>query len=640
MTLSVSAPCILSAATAANLTGQTLSFNSDMSLRLVRFIQAGSYAHVFEAVCEQDAKNAYAVKCIAKKDLSPDLIHKQRFEAETLLKLSKAGIPSIITSLGHLETDEYIFIAMNRYQDDLLDLINDGSICASSPTGFYDLDDAMDMGLIVQDVFMQVCDAVEACHRHGIFHQDIKPENILINTCRNRVQAHLGDFGLASKNPFPDTFGCGSISYTSPESLEGLLHNSSAASYSARAQDQWGLAILLFIMITGYTPWYCADASSDASFAAYQAWIQSRKRSNTSKQSNLKKRFGFTQEAELFFEKCFDAEDVDGRLTVSEMRAWISRADVVFVEFGFSGSASPVSPVLVDVGTPEEEDEMIEGLDIPAAKGRSGKLSRQHSWSSDFSEMDYSAIPVFDESIMDSLILDEEIDEKNAAISSPIPVVSELRVMEPTRIPARANYPEFSLSKSATQNISFQNNPFLQYRAPNPSMSHFKAAASLGPHTDNWRDHRAILSQQRPFVENIQIPVTPAVSGLQVNETRKWTSRRVEALRVQQEQKQSRQQLCNAKRFHQHSRNKSNHIFSKRVTLPHHQQSPAGSPNGYKSSLPKRGHQNPVSSNTPCKSTFWKSASLVPEEDWVWRRQEQGAGKMHAQRPVQAGFAI
>ncbi|KAJ3244194.1 hypothetical protein HDU78_011291 [Chytriomyces hyalinus] len=631
MALSVSAPSILTASTAANLAGETLSFNSDLSLKLVRFIQAGSYAHVFEAVREQDSKNSFAVKCIAKKDLSSDSIHKQRFEAETLLKLSKAGIPSIITSFGHCETDEYIFIAMNKYQDDLLDLINDGSICASSPTGFYDWDDAMDMGLIVQDVFMQVCDAVDACHRHGIFHQDIKPENILINTCRNRVQAHLGDFGLATKNPFPDTFGCGSISYTSPESLEGLLHSSSANSYSARAQDQWGLAILLFIMITGYTPWYCAD-SSDASFAAYQAWIQSRKLGSANTPSNLKKRFGFTNEVESFFEKCFDAEDEDSRMTVSEMRDWISKADVVFVEFGNAGIASPVSPALVDVGTPEEVDELIEGRDIPATKERSGKLSRQHSWSSDFSEMDYSAIPVFDESIMESLILDEEIEEKIAATSR---LVAESRGIEPSSTQAHANDFEtsFGFSKSMNQNVSLQHNPFLQHRAPNPSMNHFKSAASLGPHTDNWRSHRAILSQQQQFsVENIQIPASS-----QVNETRKWTSRRVEALRLQQEQKQSRQ-LFNAKRSNQHSPNKSI-VFSKRVTLPHHQQSPVGSPNGYKLSPQKRSHQHPVST-TPHKSSFWKSASLVPEEDWVWRRKEQEPRKMHAQGPVQTAFVL
>ncbi|KAI8834379.1 kinase-like domain-containing protein [Chytriomyces cf. hyalinus JEL632] len=625
MALSVSAHSILTASTATNLAGETLSFNSDLSLKLVRFIQAGSYAHVFEAVREQDSKSSFAVKCIAKKDLSSDSIHKQRFEAETLLKLSTAGIPSIITSFGHCETDEYIFIAMNRYQDDLLDLINDGSICASSPTSFYDWDDAMDMGLIVQDVFMQVCDAVDACHRHGIFHQDIKPENILINTCRNRVQAHLGDFGLATKNPFPDTFGCGSISCTSPESLEGLLHSSNANSYSARAQDQWGLAILLFIMITGYTPWYCAAASSDASFAAYQAWIQSRKLGNANTPSNLKKRFGFTNEVESFFEKCFDAEDEDSRMTVSEMRQWVSKADVVFVEFGSASIVLPVSLALVDVGTPEEVDELIEGRDIPATKERSGKLSRQHSWSSDFSEMDYSAIPVFDESIMESLILDEEIEEKIAATSSP---VTESRVIEPSSTQAHANDFEASMN----QNVSHQHNPFLQYRAPNLSMNHFKSAASLGPHTDNWRCHRAILSQQQQqfSIENIQIP-----ASLQVNETRKWTSRRVEALRLQQEQKQSRQ-LFNAKRSNQHSRNKSI-VFSKRVTLPHHQQSPAGSPNGYKSSPQKRSHPHPVST-TPHKSSFWKSASLVREEDWVWRRQEPG--KMHAQGPVQTAFVL
>ncbi|KAI8608363.1 kinase-like domain-containing protein, partial [Chytriomyces sp. MP71] len=222
---------------AQSLLNQRIVFADSLSVSLTRFIQSGSYAHVFEALNEATG-DVLAVKCIVKQGLSPSSIEKQRFEAHVLTSLAASNTPHVISVLAHSETRDYIFLLMTRYQDDLLDLINDGSICAST-----------------SDVFVQICLAIEACHALGVFHQDIKPENILINTHRGRIQACLSDFGLATTTAHPDTFGCGSISYTSPESLAGQDSGSTAESYSARAQDAWSLAVLLFILITGYTPW-------------------------------------------------------------------------------------------------------------------------------------------------------------------------------------------------------------------------------------------------------------------------------------------------------------------------------------------------------------------------------------------------
>ena len=64
-----------------------------------------------------------------------------------------------------LEEGEYIFFVLDYYNGgDLFKLITEG--------GCFRGNDAM-----VKKIFLQILDAVEACHKKGIYHRDIKPEN-------------------------------------------------------------------------------------------------------------------------------------------------------------------------------------------------------------------------------------------------------------------------------------------------------------------------------------------------------------------------------------------------------------------------------------------------------------------------------
>ncbi len=67
---------------------------------------------------------------------------------------------------------------------------------------------------LVKKIFVQILDAVEFCHNQGIYHRDLKPDNIFVNAAGDKV--FLGDFGLATDNERSTNFRCGSSFYMSP----------------------------------------------------------------------------------------------------------------------------------------------------------------------------------------------------------------------------------------------------------------------------------------------------------------------------------------------------------------------------------------------------------------------------------------
>jgi serine/threonine protein kinase len=65
-----------------------------------------------------------------------------------------------------------------------------------------------------------MCDAVAACHDHGVFHRDIKPENFIVTEAFGRdgereVVVKLIDFGLATREVDSSEINLGSVPYMS-----------------------------------------------------------------------------------------------------------------------------------------------------------------------------------------------------------------------------------------------------------------------------------------------------------------------------------------------------------------------------------------------------------------------------------------
>ena len=68
-------------------------------------------------------------------------------------------------------------------------------------------------------MFVQMCDALQACHDAGVSHRDIKPENIIIVDNRaemgsmDKVNIKVTDWGLGTTDERCEDFDCGSKPY-------------------------------------------------------------------------------------------------------------------------------------------------------------------------------------------------------------------------------------------------------------------------------------------------------------------------------------------------------------------------------------------------------------------------------------------
>jgi serine/threonine protein kinase len=113
-------------------------------------------------------------------------------------------------------------------------------------------------GHTAKRIFYQILFAVQYLHSHGISHQDIKAENIIVDSAGN---VKLIDFGLAKAEDIGGSERGGTLMYLAPELLK-------AQTYKTQPADIWSLGILLIILTTGRLPYPCAGDRETAKLVA------------------------------------------------------------------------------------------------------------------------------------------------------------------------------------------------------------------------------------------------------------------------------------------------------------------------------------------------------------------------------------
>ncbi|XP_057522154.1 CBL-interacting serine/threonine-protein kinase 9-like isoform X1 [Amaranthus tricolor] len=97
--------------------------------------------------------------------------------------------------------------------------------------------------------FQQLIDAVDFCHSRGVYHRDLKLDNLLVDSCG---VLKVADFGLSTFSQQVREDGllhtaCGTPNYVAPEVFTDK-------GYDGTAADVWSCGIILFVLLAGYFP--------------------------------------------------------------------------------------------------------------------------------------------------------------------------------------------------------------------------------------------------------------------------------------------------------------------------------------------------------------------------------------------------
>ncbi|KAH9810406.1 serine/threonine protein kinase, variant [Melampsora americana] len=292
----------------------------------------------------------FALKCLSKRDLSDELLLLQRGEAE--IHRALPSHENIVALHRALETPNWLFLVIeycpgqdlfywleqardSQDLDSLASRTNSVSqqLCppqytngayTTPPTSFapsnnpsktspipfpspssppLSPDPSDDEMLsrrrlrLISRMFVQMCDAVEACHRVGVCHRDIKPENFIVVDSRrskskslasnsrpisfatnhqfqprstdeirppSSVVVKITDWGLGTSSSACEDFDCGSKPYMAYE-----CRNNLNPTYDPVQADVWSLGIVLLNLLYHRCPW--ADPTlADGDFVEFR----------------------------------------------------------------------------------------------------------------------------------------------------------------------------------------------------------------------------------------------------------------------------------------------------------------------------------------------------------------------------------
>lgn len=207
-----------------------LTKNNINGYKFMKKIGQGGFATVVKAV-RIKTQEEFAIKIFPKSNLtSKDQVERFQHEIDTMHILNHENI---------VKLHDFFWDDLNFYL--VLDYCEGGDL-----TDFL-LERERIPECIAACFFAQILSAVAYCHSFGVVHRDLKPANICI---AKFPQIKVTDFGLCgffSRNTLMSTF-CGSPKYISPECL-------SKVQYDGRLSDIWSLGVLLFVLVTGTSPW-------------------------------------------------------------------------------------------------------------------------------------------------------------------------------------------------------------------------------------------------------------------------------------------------------------------------------------------------------------------------------------------------
>lgn len=204
-------------------------------------IGRGGMGEIFRAT-DTSLGRAVAIKVLDDRYAEDENV-RGRFTREALAAARLSGNPNIVTIYDVGEHHGRPFIVMEYLAGGSLEerLRRDGAVPARQAL----------------DWLEQAAKALDAAHREGVVHRDVKPGNLLLD---RQGHIHVADFGIASAVGLDSLTQTGTVlgtaSYLAPEQAKGER--------TTPASDLYSLAVVAFELITGHRPFEAESAPAEA----------------------------------------------------------------------------------------------------------------------------------------------------------------------------------------------------------------------------------------------------------------------------------------------------------------------------------------------------------------------------------------
>uniref|UniRef100_A0ACD5UTC6 Uncharacterized protein n=1 Tax=Avena sativa TaxID=4498 RepID=A0ACD5UTC6_AVESA len=191
----------------------------------------------------------YAVKSVDRSRLSDDMDRGLAELEPKLAQLAAAGNPGVVQVHAVYEDESWTHMVMDLCAGpDLVDWVR---LRHGAPVPETE----------AAAVAAQLAEALAICHRRGVVHRDVKPDNVLLDAYDGGdgrpLRARLADFGSAALVVGGESAQgvVGTPHYVAPEVISG-------GEYGEKA-DVWSAGVVLYVLLTGGALPFSGETASD-----------------------------------------------------------------------------------------------------------------------------------------------------------------------------------------------------------------------------------------------------------------------------------------------------------------------------------------------------------------------------------------